>query len=245
MIKELEDHGWFPNLFRRHQAEYIGSIVNWFKLYRPLVANFQKMVVENKIIIIQDLCSGSGIPAIDMHRQLKGKHQTILSDKFPVRSFTNINEISYLPEEVDVLLLEPQPSVCYTMYNGFHHFTVTEQQLLIKKMAMMRNPFLIAEILTPGIFTMVKIIFAATLLQLFATPFIKPFSFMRLLFTYIIPVNLFTVLYDGIISVTRSKTVKQYTGLLESLSTTEFKISIHQYSNWKGKVVCIKGMPGT
>ena len=243
MIKELEDHGWFPNLFRRYQAEYIGSIVNWLKLYRPLVAELQHLIDTNNAIVIQDLCSGSGIPAIDMHRQLKGKHPMILSDKFPVRTFTGGSEISYVQEEVDVLLLEPQPSVCYTMYNGFHHFTVAEQQLLIKKMVMVRNPFLIAEILTPGIFTMFKIIFAATLLQLFTAPFVKPFSFLRLFFTYIIPVNLFTVLYDGIISVVRSKTVNQYEHLMGNLSTTDLKISVDNYSNWKGSIVCIKGTP--
>lgn len=243
MIKELEDHGWFPGLFRRYQAEYIGSIVNWFKLYRPLVADLQQLIDADKARVIQDLCSGSGIPAIDMHRQLKGKHQMILSDKFPVRPFTDGSQISYVQEEVDVLLLEPQPSVCYTMYNGFHHFSDAEQQLLIKKMVMMRNPFLIAEILTPGIFTMGKIIFAATLLQLFTAPFVQPFSFQRLFFTYIIPVNVFTVLYDGVISVVRSKTVKQYENLLGNLSTTDLKISVDHYSSWKGRIVYIKGTP--
>ena len=243
MVKELEDQAWFPDVFRRYQVEYIGSIVTWFKFYSPLVADIQKLTDENKTIVIQDLCSGSGIPAIYMHRQLKGNYQTILSDKFPVSSFTNSNEISYLKEEVDVLLLEPQPSVCYTMYNGFHHFSNTEQQLLVKKMIAKKNPFFIAEILTPGFFTMMKIILTTTLIQLLTAPFVKPFSFTRLFFTYIIPVNLFTVLYDGIISVIRSKTAKQYADLLGSLSANEFKISIHQHSNWKGRVVCIKGMP--
>jgi len=89
----------------------------------------------------------------------------------------------------------------------------------------------------------IKIIFTATVIQLLTAPFVKPFSLLRLLFTYIIPVNLFTVAYDGVISVLSSKTAAQYTGLLNNISTQSYRITVNRVNNWKGNLVYIKGKP--
>jgi hypothetical protein len=45
------------------------------------------------------------------------------------------------------------------------------------------------------------------------TPFIRPFSLKRMIFTYIIPINIITITFDGIVSVLKSRSVKQYQGL--------------------------------
>ena len=110
-------------------------------------------------------------------------------------------------------------------------------------MAVNNAPFLIAEILEPGIINSIKIFFTTTLLQLLTAPFVKPFSAARLFFTYIIPVNLFTVTYDGIISVIKSKTAKQYSEVLKNISTPTYTISIKTIHNFKGNIVYIKGQP--
>jgi len=51
---------------------------------------------------------------------------------------------------------------------------------------------------------------------LLLTIFIKPFSLIRLLFTYILPVNILTITYDGMISVLKSRSLKQYQTLLNN-----------------------------
>jgi hypothetical protein len=90
---------------------------------------------------------------------------------------------------------------------------------------------------------MIKIIFTTTILQLCTAPFVKPFSFVRLFFTYIIPVNLFTVTYDGIISVLKSKTAIKYRELFSNIATNSFKISVTKIKSWKINIVYIKGEP--
>jgi hypothetical protein len=168
--------------------------------------------------------------------------QTILSDKYPDSSVKD-DQVTYIKTSTDALALVPQPGVCYSMYNAFHHFSSGEQQALIRKMAANSNAFLFAEILQPGILTMIRIIFAATILQLFTAPFIKPFSLKRLFFTYVLPVNLLTVLYDGIISVSKSRSFKYYCRLLEDISDNNFAVSVGQSNNWKGALIFIKGNP--
>ena len=243
MIKELEDYSWFPPLLRRYQMDYIGSLVSWLRVYRPLMPVVAQMVNADHGVMIQDLCSGSGIPAIYIQQHIKHFPKTLLSDKYPDPAFTDAAELEYIKSPVDVLALIPQHGICYTMYNSIHHLSPGDQITLVKKMIASRNNFLFAEILEPGIFTMIKIILSATLLQLFTAPFIKPFSLKRLFFTYIIPFNLFTVLYDGIISVIKSGSVNRYRKLFERLSTNDFEVSVGRFNNWKGPVIYIKGNP--
>lgn len=241
MIKELEDYNWFPKILRRFQMEYIGSIIKWLHFYGPLVPVLQTLLKENNTDRIQDLCSGSGMPAIYIQNQIGDGYKTILSDKFPEHSFANTLTVHYLQQESDVLQLFPEQTMCYTMYNAFHHFTDLQKQQIIKKMQAANVSFVFAEILEPDIFTLIKIVFTTTILQVVTAPFVHPFSLMRLLFTYIIPVNLFTVTYDGIISVFKSKSVKQYQKLLCGLANGRYEISVHRYNSWKGAVICIKG----
>ena len=243
MIKELEDYNWFPKILRRFQMEYIGSIIKWADYYQPLVLITNKLLKENNINIIQDLCSGSGMPAVYMQEQIGDNYTTILSDKFPEPSFVNSTTVNYLQQETDVLHLLPQQEIMYTMYNAFHHFSDEDKVRLLQKFQQANAPFIIAEILQPDLLTLGKIFFTTTILQLIAVPFVQPFSLLRLLFTYIIPVNLFTITYDGMVSVFKSRSVKQYQQLIQSISNENYNIYVDRYSSWKGAVICIKGNP--
>jgi hypothetical protein len=243
MIKELEDYNWFPKIFRRFQLEYIGSIILWSRFYQPLVPVIKLLMKENDIHTVQDLCSGSGMPAVFMQQQLNGDCKTVLSDKFPEQSFIDSAPIQYLKKETDVLSLLPERNTCYTMYNAFHHFTAAEKKQIVQQFQNADAPFVIAEILQPGLLTLIKIILTTTVLQLLTAPFVQPFSLLRLLFTYIIPVNLFTVTYDGIISVLKSKSEKQYQLFIKKMGNDSYTITVDRYSSWKGAVICIKGNP--
>ena len=242
MIKELEDYSWFPETFRRFQAEFIGSFVQWFNIYRPLLPEISQMLKSSRTGSVQDLCSGSGLPAIYIQRQLNEKYQLSLSDKYPPVSFKNQATLNYLAQSTDLLVFEPTSDSLYTMFNSFHHFSPIEQQVIIRKMVMAKSSFIIAEILEPGIFNGLKIFFTTTILQLMLTPFVQPFSLQRLLFTYLIPVNLITVTYDGIISVVKSATLQQYRKRFEKEGHKEFEVSVHKICNWKGGIIYIKGI---
>lgn len=242
-MKELEDYNWFPAILRRWQMDFIGSMAVWTKLYLPLAATMDEMIVDNDIAALQDCCSGSGIPAMDTHRRLQKEIPLLLTDKYPEENFVNHPPVVYATQPVDVLQMATEENVLYTMFNAFHHFSAVQQKAIVQKLQQNNSPFIIAEILEPGLINAIKIFFTGTVLQIFAAPFVQPFSFARLFFTYIIPVNLFTVTYDGIISVLRSKTEKQYGELVINIASNHFVITVHKINNWKGNLVYIKGEP--
>ena len=183
-------------------------MANRFAVYASFVDHLQKEdSLHNSMF---DLCSGSGEPAVEIFNRVSQFESLQLSDKFPSTN-TNFNApIVYIKESVDALKTSFDSSHTYTMFNAFHHFKAFEQQELISKIRVQNAQAYIVEILTPGIFVYIKIFFTCTLGTLLFTPFIKPFSWRRLLFTYPIPINLFSITFDGLVSVCKSKSLKQY-----------------------------------
>jgi hypothetical protein len=112
----------------------------------------------------------------------------------------------------------------YTMFNAFHHFSEDEQRSICHKITNANANAYFVEILFPSPLHLLKTFIATTIGVLFLSPFIKPFSWKRLLFTYIIPINILTISIDGIISVFKSKTVKQYQRSLGNNKVNVFEI---------------------
>jgi hypothetical protein len=168
---------------------------------------------------------------------------TILTDKFP-QAIIAPNNIIAGKESVDVLQYQPVANTCFTMYNAFHHFSDKEQIAIVQKMKNADAPFLFIEILQPNISNAVQIFFSTVIVQLFVAPFIKPFSLLRLLFTYIIPINIFTILFDGLVSVAKSKSVKQYHNLFNSIHGSDtYKVEVQKLIKFPTIIICITGEP--
>ncbi len=206
-MNELEDLPYFPSLLRNFQTEFIGFVVVRFNVYRAFIKYIRSLSPPLQPMI--DLCSGSGEPAIHIFKKSNCFSHLILSDKFPNRLF-NADKISYVPNSMDVLEMEFHSGVCYTMFNAFHHFNDEDKLKIAQKIIASGSQSFFVEILEPNIVCLLKVLFITTVGNLLLTPFIRPFSFTRIFFTYIIPVNIFTITYDGIVSVFKSRTIKQY-----------------------------------
>jgi hypothetical protein len=242
MLKELEDYNWFPNMFRKFQLEFIGSLVNWFGFYKPIIPLAKNLLANAKTNAVFDLCSGSGKPAIYLQNKLGNNFVTTLTDKFPQKKIPT-SSIIYLQQPINVLNIITEKEKLYTMYNAFHHFDDEQQRNILQLFSTNQSSILIVEILTPSFFTFLNVVFSGTIGQLILTPFVKPFSFWRLFFTYVIPVNIFTVVYDGIISVLKSKSVKQYQILTSKVIQVNYSIEVLCFHQWQGKLICIKANP--
>ncbi len=224
-MKELEDFEWFPKILRQYQTDFIGFVVSQFKVYSPFISQLKNDKPQNKHMF--DLCSGSGEPAISIFKTIDYFKSLTLSDKFPSTSKTLIAPMAYIPEPMDVLIQSFQPSYTYTMFNALHHFNDKQQQLIVLNMKAQKAEAYFVEILAPHFLFYLKILFTTTIGTLLFTPFIKPFSLKRLFFTYCIPINIITITYDGLLSVYKSKSVRQYqklfTGLIAPTEIFELK----------------------
>lgn len=210
-MKELEDYSWFPPFLRNFQTEFIGFVVTTFNVYGVFIQHLKTLSLS--VQSMTDLCSGSGEPAISIFRKSNCFSHLSLSDKYPNEMKLNDGEISYDMISTDVLEMEFKPGTYYTMFNAFHHFTDEEKLKIVQKIQTSGSAAFIVEILEPTVFCLLKIFFTTSIGSLLLTPFILPFSLRRLFFTYIIPVNILTISFDGIVSVLKSRSVKQYQNL--------------------------------
>jgi len=207
-MKELEDSPYFPTWLRNFQTEFIGFVVIRFTIYRAFIKYINSLSLTQQPMT--DLCSGSGEPAVHIFQESNCFNHLILSDKFPNKISIHNDKISYLSESTDVLEMEFQPNGCYTMFNAFHHFKDEDKLRITQNIIASGSRSFFVEILEPNIVCLVKVLFLTSIGNLLLTPLVKPFSFKRLFFTYIIPINIVTITYDGIVSVLKSRTVKAY-----------------------------------
>lgn len=217
-MKELEDYSWFPTVLRNFQTEFIGLVVSRFNVYSAFVEHLKTLSLPKQTMT--DLCSGSGDPAISIFKKSNCFHQLILTDKYPNDLEISDENISYEMESMDVMRMEFKPGTCYTMFNAFHHFNDEDKLKIIEKIQESDSAAFFAEILEPGIICMLKVILTTTLGTLIFTPFINPFSLKRLFLTYLLPVNIITITIDGIISVLKSRSVKQYKKLVSNFDNS-------------------------
>jgi len=234
-VKELEDYYWFPPVLRNFQTEFIGFVVDKFNVYDVFIQHLKTIKLSR--LPLTDLCSGSGEPAISILRKSNCFSRLKLTDKFPSALNITDNNISYEVQSTDVLDLEFKPGTYYTMFNAFHHFTDEEKLKITQNIQESGASAFIVEILEPTFFCLLKVFFTTTLGSLVLTPFIRPFSLKRLFFTYILPINIITITFDGMVSVLKSRSVNQYQDLF---ANNEHAINIVQLKNGLSPLIVIQ-----
>jgi hypothetical protein len=200
---ELEDLPGFPPLLRRMQVEFIGWLVERFSIYRPMVPHLVEALKHTKAETLTDLGSGQGGPIRYLARQAPLVHvHFVLTDRYPAPSGDLPANVAWYPASVDALGTYAPGTGPLCLFNTFHHFTPEQQQQLIRNHA--ARGVLIHEVLQPDLFVLLKILLTTTVGQLILAPFVRPFRWERLLLTYVLPVNLVTITWDGLVSVLRA-----------------------------------------
>ena len=102
---------------------------------------------------------------------------------------------------------------------------------------------IIAEVLEPTWICFLQITIAAFIVQPLTAWAIKPFSIARIITTYLIPIQLITVAWDGCLSVLKSKTVKYYKELLSEFADHQYSIEIKRIQQLQGNLIIIIAQP--
>ena len=208
---EFEDQAWFPGLIRDGGTDFLGFLLKLLDFYKPAIKILEEAIVRSGRRQVLDLCSGNGGPVAYIARGLPTELHIrfVLSDKFPnLQAYQEIEastkgHIGYFRHPVDAL--DPGIDIpgFRTMFSAIHHFKPEEVTVILKNAVDNGMPIGIFDGGDKHLGTVIGILLFHPLLFLFCTPFIRPFRFSRLLFTYLIPlIPLFTI-WDGAISIFR------------------------------------------
>ncbi len=239
-LKELEDYSWFPPVLRKMQLEYVGWISASLAVYRPL-GKIMEGFPSNQWI---DLASGSGWPALYLKKKATDPIFFRLTDWYPNSASKEVlKHMEYDPEPLNLLDFQPEAGQQYSMFNAFHHFTTQEQKQIITKMKEAKAGFIIAEVLEPSLLSFIQVTLAALLVQPLSAWAIRPFSFLRIATTYLVPIQLATVAWDGWLSVLKSKTLAQYQDLVRGISSSEYVIQVARIPQLRGNLIVFSAQP--
>ena len=209
---EFEDLGWFPAVIRDCGTDFLRfgvTRIDQTANFEPVLEGLLERSGNARVI---DLCSGGGGPIETIARGLSAagkKIQVTLTDFYPnIEAFDGIaresdGTIDFHPEPVDARHVPASLSGVRTMFNSFHHFPPQAAKAILADAQRGRNPIAIVELLNRGPLSLLGIVFSAVVGLLLVTPFIRPFRWSRLLFTYLVPVVPGFMLWDGLVSCLR------------------------------------------
>jgi hypothetical protein len=205
---EFEDQEWCPAVLRRALTGYLRLAVLLTGQARPVIPALADLLRSTGETSILDLCSGSGGIAPQLAEGLarRGlKPRIVLSDLHPdpegLRRLAqgSDGQIRFLETPLDATAVPAEIPGLRTMFNAFHHLPREAAREVLAAAARSGRPIAIVEFVQRRLFSLSGVVFSALLVILLA-PFLQPFRWQVLLFTWIVPVIPLMVLWDGLVS---------------------------------------------
>jgi hypothetical protein len=239
---ELEDLEWFPHTIRDLALDYLGFMEIRFALHKPVLPLLRRMFEQTGAVKIVDLCAGRGELVLALYEAFaaEGIHvEFTLTDKFPnLRAFRDISSrhpryFRYVSDSVDATRVPPELIGLRTIFNAFHHFSPRMARAVLADAVKAGQPICIFEFPERRLSTILSLLLTPLFVAL-ATPFIRPFLWKRLLWTYLIPMVPLMCCWDGVVSQIRAYTIAELSELTQGFEDYE----------WSAGNASIQGQPG-
>lgn len=224
-LLEIEDQPWCPPVLRDAATDFLQFMIVATDTYLPAQPLLRSALERAGTRQVVDLCSGGGGPWPGLLPGLDTPVAPVdvrLTDRYPNReafdraSARTGGRLAFHPDPVDATALPSSLAGFRTLFTAFHHFPPdaarailadavrSGQGIAVFEATQRSAPSIIATALSP-------------LIVLLVTPFIRPFRWSRLFWTYLVPLVPLLVLFDGIVSCLRTYTPRELRAMADSL----------------------------
>lgn len=229
---ELEDCGWFPGNLRDEGTDFLRFVWQVSGAYKPVASRLQSALSRVGSTEILDLGSGGGGPVVPICKQLARSGPQVhitLSDKFPnlaafeyARSQTN-GGVSFVSEPVDATAVPGHLRGFRTMFGNVHHFLPEVVQRILQDAVDQSCGIGVFDFSAfpappPPLFPLL----GTPLGVLLAVPFVRPFRWSRLFWTYVIPALPIFFTWDGMVSALRLYSVRELQEIVAALPSNNY-----------------------
>ncbi|MBO8084788.1 class I SAM-dependent methyltransferase [Marichromatium sp. AB32] len=229
---ELEDLPWLPAAIRDGITDFLEFAVRVPDLYRPVAPRLERALEESGASTILDLCAGGGGPWMRMLDQLgpvrAGEVRVLVSDLYPNRTaLARLREqagarVEVVERSVSAMAVPRDLEGFRTLFSAFHHFRPREARAILADAVEQGRGIAVFESTQRHPLLLLYMLFTP-LLVLLATPFIRPFRWSRLFWTYLIPAIPLAVMFDGIVSCLRTYSVAELDALTRGLEREGYR----------------------
>lgn len=246
---EWQDLTWFPHPIREGITDYLAFTLKTFRFYHPVVPVLAEVLEKSQKTDIVDLCSGSGgiMPELqeEFQKLAKNPPHIILTDRFPnetsINKFRDNKVISYLPKSIDALNVDSRLKGLRTLFTSFHHFNDSSARQILKNAVDSKEPIFIAEFTKRNLWTFLMCL-PVPFFMPFLMPFVRPLNINNLIFTYILPLIPLFTWWDILVTVLRTRDVKELNELTSELQEFSWKTG-EVKTNFFFTLVYLYGLP--
>lgn len=248
---EFIDQQWFPKEIRNYETDFLQFLSNKTKLFVPIVPVLLKGLKKTNGTQILDLGSGGGGAFLSLNEELIQQEPTIqiqLSDYYPNKEafqFTTnqAKNITAVDESIDARSVPNDLRGFRTLFLTFHHFRPADAKAILQNAVDSKAGIAIIEAQERSFKSILAMSFS-WLSVLITTPFIRPFSFGRILFTYLFPIVPIVTVWDGIVSSLRTYSEHELQQLVSQLKNSNtFDWEIGRLKSGPGALYYLLGTP--
>ena len=250
---EFHEQPWFPRSIRDGITDALQFGLNLLNVYTPVAPLLQSALDSARTRSIVDLCSGGGGPWSDLGRKLQSLAgdpplQIWATDKYPnLDAFHHAkasfeNHIACYPSSVDAMKVPPELTGFRTMFTSFHHFPPDQARAILQNAVDAVEGIGIFEITrrAPGT---IGLIMVWVLILFVCTPWICPFRWSRLFWTYLVPIIPLVLLFDGVVSCLRTYQPAELREMVAEPKAGEYRWEIGECVSGKAPITYLIGYP--
>ena len=255
---EFIDLPWVPNIFRDGATDYLDFFFDQIGFYKKENEAFSIFIREKQIQSITDIASGGGGGILSLYPLLQNDISIQLSDKYPnEQCITKIIQkklpnVQYLSTPIDGMSTEDlsriTTDIC-TMFGALHHYTPQQVELLLTNVAEQQKTIAIVDVTAndmlrkiPKALLIFPWILNMLVLFLFTwifTPFLRPITWWRLLFTYVLPIIPLVIAWDGTVSALRAYSAVDIQAIFDKISNRYPQYSLHIETSDKAILIIV------
>lgn len=215
---EISDEAWCPQTIKDAVTDYCRFILDVTKFYKPVVPLLAEALRRTGTRRVLDLCSGAAGPWTWLQRLLREMGVDVavcLSDKYPnIKAFEQARRltqhaVTFHPEPVDATRVPSKLSGFRTIFTAFHHLRPDQARAVLADAVAKGEGIAVFEAVPRSILLAILAALVTPLRVLVTTPFIRPFRWSRLLWTYLIPVVPMVLSFDSLVSCLRIYSVQE------------------------------------
>lgn len=229
-LVELEDLPWFPAVLRDAGTAYLRLAADVTGQPRYMAPKLAELLRATGVRRLVDLCSGGAgpIPALVEQMKADGLETTaVLTDLYPnVKSLEAVargseGRVEVYGESVDAARVPDSLPGCRLLCNALHHFRPEDARRILENAVEARQPIAVFDVAERSALYLFGILFAPILFAL-SCPFLRPFDWRWLVFTYLVPVIPLFVVWDGFVSGLRAYTVEELDEMIAGIDGDAF-----------------------
>ena len=223
---EIHEQTWCPPGVRDGATDCLNVLANVGQQYRFVLPLIRQALAATHSTRIVDLCSGGGGPWFSLAHHLETVRdapvQIFLTDRYPSESGIHQTAhktrytICYVADPVDATQVPADLTGFRTLFTAFHHFPPPLAQRILQDAVDNRQGIGIFEQTRRNPFA-ILLMLVLPLVAFLTVPFMRPFRWSRLFWTYIVPAIPCVLCHDGVVSCLRTYSARELHAMIGQL----------------------------